>query len=562
MRRGAARESAELNRRRTKLLDSRTTLALACHKGVLRIEIGLTPKVEASRTASGFSPIQDTLSTSYSQKKKMDIKTKILELTTRYGKPAKFSAQVIASAVFPGSKELIELIGYYFDVVQGTAVDNVTADAMIQAGENQEVLRSLERIIDEISENQGEIMVRLSKFDNYADQERELRTFLSTHVEIMNGLQRALDHTGWNIELRLIRIEQDLKSLGSGNALSPQEEFEFRVFKLSRFIEAWLRESFGAEGNGLGALISSSYASGLLRDRHIVEDVKDFIPIRNSIIHDHEAPPPSPGALKIVEKLERLMNTKGSNNSDRLRIRTSRSQFFVDASGIGDFLTISEAIKVAGNGDEVFVLPGEYDESLFIDKEIRIIGQSDGQHRPKLISPGDMIQIFSNNVHIESLDLKSSGANAFGLIVFPDVRNIMLKSCSIDISSGTGLVSLRNSELIIEGVRVASCKYGFRIEGYGVVTKCGFLSCQYGVVARNYGQCRIGECDFADNEVDVYLDGGANGNLRSNVFQGPGFAIVAVNGSTAALAENDMTGCTNEHPTASLDEQSELTFIG
>jgi len=222
----------------------------------------------------------------------MDIQTKILELITRYGKPAKFSAQAIASVVFPGSKELIELIGYYFDVAQGTAVDNVTADAMIQAGENQEVLRSLEKIIDEISTNQDEIMMRLSKFDNYADQERELRQFLSTHAEIMSGLQRALDHTCWNVELRLIRIEQDLKNLGSGKALSLQEEFEFRVFKLSRSIEYWLRDSFGVDGNRLGALISSTYSSGVLRDRHIVEDIKDFIPIRNSIIHDHEAPPP------------------------------------------------------------------------------------------------------------------------------------------------------------------------------------------------------------------------------------------------------------------------------
>ena len=271
--------------------------------------------------------------------------------------------------------------------------------------------------------------------------------------------------------------------------------------------------------------------------------------------------PPSPKTIKIVEKLEQHMRAQSPNNSDRPRIRTSKSQFFVDASGIGDFLTVSEAIKTAKNGDEIFVLPGEYDESLFIDKEVRIIGQSDGQDRPKLISPGDMAQIFSNSVHIESFDLRSTGAKAFGLIVFPDARGIMLKNCSIDISDGTGLVSLRNSELIIEGVRISNCKYGFRVEGYGVVTKSGFLSCQYGIVARNYGQSRIGECHFVGNEVGIYLDGGANGNVRSNVFQGPGFAVVAVNGSTAALAENDLTDCTNEYPTASLDDQSELTFI-
>ena len=60
-------------------------------------------------------------------------------------------------------------------------------------------------------------------------------------------------------------------------------------------------------------------------------------------------------------------------------------ELFVGADHSTDFRTIGEALAAAGDHDEIHVLPGQYRESLVIDKTVRIGG--DGPRDEVIVRP-------------------------------------------------------------------------------------------------------------------------------------------------------------------------------
>lgn len=59
------------------------------------------------------------------------------------------------------------------------------------------------------------------------------------------------------------------------------------------------------------------------------------------------------------------------------RLLAADGAIIVDPSGSGDFTTIAEAVADAADGDVILVRPGNYDESIVIDKGITIRGDGD-----------------------------------------------------------------------------------------------------------------------------------------------------------------------------------------
>lgn len=65
------------------------------------------------------------------------------------------------------------------------------------------------------------------------------------------------------------------------------------------------------------------------------------------------------------------------------------SSFRVAGDGSGDFITISEAVAAAQDGDTILVAPGKYSEGFIIDKDITLRGQVKGYRGAILTIPED-----------------------------------------------------------------------------------------------------------------------------------------------------------------------------
>ncbi|MFO8133516.1 MAG: hypothetical protein R6U10_06280, partial [Thermoplasmatota archaeon] len=55
---------------------------------------------------------------------------------------------------------------------------------------------------------------------------------------------------------------------------------------------------------------------------------------------------------------------------------------YVGGSGPGNYTSIQAAIDDAGDGATIYVYPGTYNESIVLDKEVRLIGKSEDRVKP------------------------------------------------------------------------------------------------------------------------------------------------------------------------------------
>jgi len=84
---------------------------------------------------------------------------------------------------------------------------------------------------------------------------------------------------------------------------------------------------------------------------------------------------------------------------------------YVDINGDEDFTSIQLAIDAANNNDTIFIKKGEYNEQLFINKSINLIGEDKTTTIIKGIGQKDVIFITAEQVHIEHIQICNSGSS-------------------------------------------------------------------------------------------------------------------------------------------------------
>lgn len=131
-----------------------------------------------------------------------------------------------------------------------------------------------------------------------------------------------------------------------------------------------------------------------------------------------------------------ILDSNNETNSANVlpkRPKDSSSRIFtVDSEHKHDFSTISAAISAAKAGDKILILPGIYDESLIIDKELEIVGE------------GEVSNIVVQTLDRDVLLFKTTRGQ---------VRNLTLKQV------GTGrwyAVDIQQGELILQGCNITS----------------------------------------------------------------------------------------------------------
>ncbi|MEA2055139.1 MAG: PKD domain-containing protein [Candidatus Thermoplasmatota archaeon] len=95
-------------------------------------------------------------------------------------------------------------------------------------------------------------------------------------------------------------------------------------------------------------------------------------------------------------------------------VASSPSIFYVGGSGPGNYTSIQNAIDAAGDGDLIQVCPGVYNENIFANKGVIIIGEDaiiDGG------MTGNVIHITANYTLISGFFIRGSGVTAAGILI-------------------------------------------------------------------------------------------------------------------------------------------------
>ncbi len=159
---------------------------------------------------------------------------------------------------------------------------------------------------------------------------------------------------------------------------------------------------------------------------------------------------------------------KESNGSNSV----SNSDIQVKINGGADYSSIQNAVDNANSGDVIFVYNGYYNEEVYIDKPLTIIGESNqntivdsgGSDNDRIIQP-----LYSHNDF--SFYVNSSAVT---------IKNFKLESYDNNITS-IGVESLKD-DILISGNRIEQVGTGVQIdEGTSIEIKNNYIQdCEYG----------------------------------------------------------------------------------
>jgi parallel beta-helix repeat protein len=126
-------------------------------------------------------------------------------------------------------------------------------------------------------------------------------------------------------------------------------------------------------------------------------------------------------------------------------IATSENILYVGGSGPGNYSSIQDAINASNNGDKVFVYNGEYNESLWVNKSIKLTGENKDQTilRNEI---GRVIEILADNVELSNFCITESGSGSIEVIHVNSDNNMIVNNniinnnYSISSNAVTGIV--------------------------------------------------------------------------------------------------------------------------
>jgi len=130
-----------------------------------------------------------------------------------------------------------------------------------------------------------------------------------------------------------------------------------------------------------------------------------------------------------------------------------------------DFPTISKAIAAARPNDLIRIAPGLYEESLIIEKPIRLIGSADGSTKlsiPAKSSPVITITAQAAGTSITGVDVSHFGydysTNRYSAITI-QAQKVSLISCRVFHAAGHGIAILDGGNATIKGCKITKCSW-------------------------------------------------------------------------------------------------------
>lgn len=138
----------------------------------------------------------------------------------------------------------------------------------------------------------------------------------------------------------------------------------------------------------------------------------------------------------------------------------------VDYEGNADYKSIQDAIDNSSDGDSIIVQPGIYNEKIFINKSISIIGKSSNSTIIRNNDVGPVVEIESANINFFNItilnnDSRLSSVNGISLI---NSSNIYLRSLKFSNYFRNPLLANNVSKLIVTNLSFFNCRRGIFLE--------------------------------------------------------------------------------------------------
>jgi len=197
------------------------------------------------------------------------------------------------------------------------------------------------------------------------------------------------------------------------------------------------------------------------------------------------------------------------------------------------YRTITDAISAASAGDVVSVRPGNYVESITIDKDITLCAAGPVELVTIEHRDGPVIKLATDSAVVAGLTIAHRG-DASAAIEVPSGR-LRLDECALATESAAGLWVYDTGEAIVRASRFTNSVGAgiiFANGGRGEVTQSTFEKVNAAaVVIRSGADPTISQCTFNDLEASAVLvaDGG-RGTIADCEIQGAGNPAIAVEG--------------------------------
>ncbi|MCD6447874.1 MAG: right-handed parallel beta-helix repeat-containing protein, partial [Thermoplasmata archaeon] len=164
------------------------------------------------------------------------------------------------------------------------------------------------------------------------------------------------------------------------------------------------------------------------------------------------------------------------------------------------FNDIQAAINAANDGDIIYIFEGTYEGNIWVDKELRIIGEAAG----KVVIDGNgrnyAVNIVQNNVTVENLTINNGLLAGIGTGIFSDNVNVTIKNCIIHGNEEYGL------EILSDNVTVINCTIydlpvAMKISATNVtITHSTVYETEWGIVIEGAENCIIQDTEIHDIE--------------------------------------------------------------
>jgi len=226
---------------------------------------------------------------------------------------------------------------------------------------------------------------------------------------------------------------------------------------------------------------------------------------------------------------------------------------FVDDDGSGDYLTISEAVANAADGDVIVVAPGTYVEEVIVDVSVTIAGSGIGQTivTPANSNPGSgngsqvttttwVFRIQDDDVTISGLTVDGNNP-ALGPDI--DARGGIITDYSAGTYNGLEVLSCEVVNVVYRGIYAAAGGTGHSFVLNSVGNIKGMMLDSVGIFFYGAeGEAR--DNDVVDCSIGIGFQSGGGGTFSDNTVSLCDLGFLA-NGSTApvTIQGNDMEDC-------------------
>ncbi len=217
----------------------------------------------------------------------------------------------------------------------------------------------------------------------------------------------------------------------------------------------------------------------------------------------------------------------------------------VDSISGGDYLTISDAINAAEDGDTIKIHPGIYHEGLVIDKRLSILG--DGDLGDVVIkATGDYVLRFTASLaEVSNLVLKQEGGGDFYAVDI-GMGTPTLKGCDITSQSLACVAIHGDADPHIDGNKIHDGKVsGILVydDGRGTIEHNEiYVNGHSGIEIREDGNPTINNNEIHDGkQAGIYVHDGGQGIIEDNdIFENALAGIIISEGGNPTISNSEI----------------------